>query len=143
MRRFIYKKVKFSLSTNTKLKERRLNTIRERKLEVKAAYIEEQVQKELQANLAEAIEGNQLLSEEEARLNQENLFSEDFLEVEDPHPESVEEAEERLRIELSEDYSVQQELVNNLLELLEEAQMPRLQIDGSKKVYQVQNKGTS
>ena len=135
--------MKFSLSTNTKLKERRLNTIRERKLEVKAAYIEEQVQKELQANLAEAIEGNQLLSEEEARLNQENLFSEDFLEVEDPHPESVEEAEERLRIELSEDYSVQQELVNNLLELLEEAQMPRLQIDGSKKVYQVQNKGTS
>ena len=135
--------MKFSLSTNTKLKERRLNTIRERKLEVKAAYIEEQVQKELEANLAEAIEGNQLLSEEEARLNQENLFSEDFLEVEDPHPESVEEAEERLRIELSEDYSVQQELVNNLLELLEEAQMPRLQIDGSKKVYQVQNKGTS
>ena len=135
--------MKISLSTNTKLKERRLNTIRERKLEVKAAYIEEQVQKELQANLAEAIEGNQLLSEEEARLNQENLFSEDFLEVEDPHPESVEEAEERLRIELSEDYSVQQELVNNLLELLEEAQMPRLQIDGSKKVYQVQNKGTS
>ena len=134
--------MKISLSTNTKLKERRLNTIRERKLEVKAAYIEEQVQKELQANLAEAIEGNQLLSEEEARLNQENLFSEDFLEVEDPHPESVEEAEERLRIELSEDYSVQQELVNNLLELLEEAQIPRLQIDGSRKIYQVQLKGT-
>ena len=118
-----------------------MNAIRERKLEVKEIYIEEQVQKELEANLTESEEGNQLISEEEARLNQENLFSEDFLEVEDPHPESVEEAEERLRIELSEDYSVQQELVNNLHELLEEAQIPRLQIDGSRKIYQVQNKG--
>lgn len=110
-------------------------------MEVKEIYIEEQVQKELEANLTDSEEGNQLISEEEARLNQENLFSEDFLEVEDPHPESVEEAEERLRIELSEDYSVQQELVNNLHELLEEAQIPRLQIDGSRKIYQVQNKG--
>lgn len=118
-----------------------MNAIRERKLEVKEIYIEEQVQKELEANLTDSEEGNQLISEEEARLNQENLFSEDFLEVEDPHPESVEEAEERLRIELSEDYSVQQELVNNLHELLEEAQIPRLQIDGSRKIYQVQNKG--
>lgn len=118
-----------------------MNAIRERKLEVKEMYIEEQVQKELEANLTDSEEGNQLISEEEARLNQENLFSEDFLEVEDPHPESVEEAEERLRIELSEDYSVQQELVNNLHELLEEAQIPRLQIDGSRKIYQVQNKG--
>ena len=113
-----------------------------RKLQVKRNYIEEQVQKELEANLTDAIEGNQLMSEEESRQNQENQFSEDFLEVEDPHPESVEEAEERLRIELSEDYSVQQELVNNLLELLEEAQIPRLQIDGSRKIYQVQLKGT-
>ena len=120
-----------------------MNAIRERKLEVKEMYIEEQVQKELEANLTDSEEGNQLISEEEARLNQENLFSEDFLEVEDPHPESVEEAEERLRIELSEDYSVQQELVNNLHELLEEAQIPRLQIDGSRKIYQVQNKGNS
>ena len=118
-----------------------MNAIRERKMEVKEIYIEEQVQKELEANLTDSEEGNQLISEEEARLNQENLFSEDFLEVEDPHPESVEEAEERLRIELSEDYSVQQELVNNLHELLEEAQIPRLQIDGSRKIYQVQNKG--
>ena len=108
---------------------------------MKEKYIEEQVAKELDNNITESEEGNQLISEEEARLNQENLFSEDFLEVEDPHPESVEEAEERLRIELSEDYSVQQELVNNLLELIEEAQMPRLQIDGSRKIYQVQNKG--
>ena len=120
-----------------------MNAIRERKLEVKEIYIDEQVQKELEANLTDSEEGNQLISEEEARLNQENLFSEDFLEVEDPHPESVEEAEERLRIELSEDYSVQQELVNNLHELLEEAQIPRLQIDGSRKIYQVQNKGNS
>ena len=118
-----------------------MNAIRERKLEVKKNYIAEQVQNELQANLTDVAHGNQLISEEEARLNQENLFSEDFLEVEDPHPESVEEAEERLRIELSEDYSVQQELVNNLHELLEEAQIPRLQIDGSRKIYQVQNKG--
>ena len=119
-----------------------MNAIRQRKLEVKEMYIEEQVQKELEANLTDSEEGHQLISVEEARLNQENSFSEDFLEVEYPHPESVEEAEERLRIELSEDYSVQQELVNNLLELLEEAQMPRIQIDGSRKIYQVQNKGT-
>ena len=62
---------------------------------MKEKYIEEQVAKELDNNITESEEGNQLISEEEARLNQENLFSEDFLEVEDPHPESVEEAEER------------------------------------------------
>ena len=123
------------------MKESRLYAIRERKLEVKNIFIEETVQKELEANLNQSEDGAQLISEEEARLNAENVFAEDFLEVEDPHPESVEEAEERLRIELSEDYSVQQELVNNLLELLEEAQIPRLQVDGSRKIYQVQNKG--
>ena len=123
------------------MKEGRLHAIRDRKLEVKNIFIEETVQKELEANLNQSEDGAQLISEEEARLNAENVFSEDFLEVEDPHPESVEEAEERLRIELSEDYSVQQELVNNLLELLEEAQIPRLQVDGSRKIYQVQNKG--
>ena len=43
-------------------------------------------------------------------------------------------------MEMSEEYSIQQEQINNITELLDEAQITRLNVDGSRKIYQVYDK---
>ena len=64
-------------------------------------------------------------------------FNESFLDVEDDTPETVEDADERLRTEITDEYSLQQERVNNITDMLEEAQIPRLEVSGNRKVEQV------
>ena len=115
------------------MKQNRLNQLRERKLEVRDAYVAAQITQ----TQAEQEGAENPMSEEEIRMNVEQYFQEDWLEVEDPHPESIDEAEERLKIEMTDEYSVQQEQVNNSLELLEEAQIPRHFIDATRKIHQV------
>ena len=118
------------------LKQERLNKLRERKLEVRDEYFERNI---AQQKIDQEGSENPM-SDEEIRMNLEQYFQEDWLEVEDPHPESIDEAEERLKIELTDEYSVQQEQVNNSLELLEEAQIPRHFVDATRKISQVYEK---
>jgi len=118
------------------LKEQRLKTLRNHRLDVREEWVKARVAE----NIAEQpIEDGMDLATVEADQRERVMeeFQEGFLEVEDETPETLEDADERIRTEITDEYSLQQERCNNITDMLEEAQIPHMEVSGNRKPEQV------
>jgi hypothetical protein len=62
------------------------------------------------------------------------------LEVEDDNPEVLVDAEERIQTSMSEEYNIQQEKLNNIVDMLVDAQIPHIEVSCNRRREQVAQK---
>ena len=122
------------------LKEQRLKMLRNRRLEIREEWVKARVAE----NIAQQpIEEGMDMAAEEADQRERVLeeFQDGFLDVEDETPETLDDADERIRTEITDEYSLQQERCNNITDMLEEAQIPHMEVSGNRKPEQVTEQG--
>jgi adenylate/nucleoside-diphosphate kinase len=114
------------------LKEKRRQAIREHKESVRDRWIDSETAIAMAEEEIE--EGTDVETlEQEMRERVASKFDESFLEVEDEFPESVEEAKERLSGEMMNETALERERLNNMFDLVEQAQIPKFEITCNRK----------
>ena len=121
------------------LKDHRLKLLRDQKLIIRDKWVKQRVAENMEGQtIEEGVDLAAIEADQRERVMEE--FSEAFLEVEDESPETWEDADERLRTEITDEYSLQQERINNITDMLEEAQIPHMEVSGNRKPEQVEDR---